>query len=60
MLFNMELRENLIIKMLEEKGILTKGEFDNRWPLYLKNDVGVVGEDGIMAGSLQITMYEGK
>ena len=42
---------------MEEKGIFAKEEFDKRWPLYLKNDIGMVGPDGIMEGSLCIKFY---
>lgn len=58
-IYNLELRFGLLIKMLEEKGVLAGGEYDKRWPLYLKNDVGVLGPDGIMEGSLRITFYGG-
>jgi hypothetical protein len=57
-MFMMEHRTNLVIRMLEEKGIFAKNEFDTRWPLYLKNDVGVPGQDGMMQGSLKITFFE--
>ena len=56
-IFNLELKVNLLLKMIEEKGIMVSGEFDNRWPLYLKNDIGVVGQDGKMEGCLKITKY---
>lgn len=58
-IFNSELRINLMVKILEEKGITVKEEFNQRWPLYLKNDVGVLGPDGRMEGSLKVTMYDG-
>jgi len=45
--------------MLEEKGLMSSDEFEARWPLYLKNDVGVVGQDGIMEGSLKVKFYNG-
>ncbi len=56
-MYNLELRQNLLIKMMEEKGFFSSGEFEKRWPLYLKNDVGVIGPDGIMEGSLKIHFY---
>lgn len=55
--YNSDLRFTLLLKMLEEKGVMAKGEFDTRWPLYLKNDVGVVGPDGQMEGSLRVTFF---
>lgn len=57
-IFNMQLRQNLIVKMLEERGILAVNEFETRWPQYLKNDVGVVGPDGIMEGSLKVSFFQ--
>jgi hypothetical protein len=59
-MFQSELQFKLLLKMLEEKGIFAKGEFDTRWPLYLKNDVGVLDQNGTMEGSTKVTMYEGK
>jgi len=56
-IYNLELRQQLLTKILEEKGILVSGEFDQRWPTYLKNNVGVLGPDGIMEGSLKIRIY---
>ena len=56
-MFTTELKFNLVLKMLEEKGILAKGEFETRWPQYLKTDIGVVGQDGIMDGSLAVHFY---
>ena len=56
-IYNLELRLGLFIKILEEKGILVKGEYEKRWPIYLKNDVGVTGADGVMEGSLKVTFY---
>lgn len=56
-LFNQDLRINLLVKMLEEKGIFAKDEFTKRWPLYLKNDVGVLGSDNVMQGSLRVSFY---
>ena len=58
-IYNLELRFKLIIKMLEEKGLMSSDEFEARWPLYLKNDVGVVGQDGLMEGSLKVHFYNG-
>jgi len=56
-IYNLELRLNLVLKMMEEKGIFASGEFEKRWPLYLKNDVGMVGPDGKMEGALRIKFY---
>ena len=58
-IYNIDLRINLIIKMMEEKGVFTTGEFDKRWPLFLKNDIGAIGPDGIMEGSLKVNFYDG-
>jgi hypothetical protein len=55
--YNLQLRFELLIKMMEEKGTMIPGEFEKRWPLYLKNHVGVLGPDGMMDGSLRVTMY---
>jgi hypothetical protein len=55
--YNMQLKFSLLMKMLEEKGILVKDEFEKRWPLYLKNDVGAIGPDGMMDGSLSVKFY---
>jgi hypothetical protein len=43
--------------MLEEKGIMAKDEFTKRWPLYLQNEIGVIGADGVMSGVLKVNMY---
>ena len=56
-IYNLELRQSLIVKMMEEKGIFATGEFDKRWPLFLKNDIGMIGPDGIMEGSCSIKFY---
>ncbi len=56
-IYNLELRQNLFVKMMEEKGIFVAGEFEKRWPLYLKNDVGMIGPDGKMEGSCRIKFY---
>jgi hypothetical protein len=56
-LYNIELRHNLLIKMMEEKGLIAPEEFEKRWPLYLKNTVGVVGQDGVMEGNLKVRIY---
>jgi len=58
-IYNIELRMSLLIKMLEEKGTFIKEEFEKRWPVFLKNDVGVTGPDGIMEGSLRVKFYNG-
>jgi hypothetical protein len=55
--YNHELKSALLIKLLEEKGVLSKGELDSRWPLFLKNEVGVLENDGVMAGTLKVTFY---
>lgn len=57
-MYNDEMRLCLLLKIMEEKGIIVPGEFDKRWPLYLKNDVGVPDSNGLMEGSLKIKMYE--
>jgi len=57
-IYNLELKFDLLIKMMEEKGIMAKDEFGRRWPLYLKNEVGVIGPDGRMEGSLKVTFYD--
>jgi hypothetical protein len=56
-LFNLNERVTLLTKMLEEKGIMAKDEFGKRWPLHLKNDVGVQGPDGLMDGSVKVVFY---
>lgn len=56
-LYNQELKVSLLIKMMEEKGVFTVGEFEKRWPMFLRNDVGVVGPDGVMEGVLKKTFY---
>lgn len=56
-LYNMELKIGLIVKMMEEKGVFALGEFDKRWPLFLKNDVGTLNPDGSMEGDLKISFY---
>lgn len=58
-LFNQDLRLNLLVKMLEEKGVFAKEEFTKRWPIFLQNDVGVIGQDGVMQGTLRVTFYDG-
>lgn len=56
-IYNLDLRFGLLLKMLEEKGVLSPGEFEKRWPLYLSNDIGAIGPDGIMEGSCRVTLY---
>ena len=56
-IYTMELKFNLLIKMMEEKGFLALEEFDKRWPIYLKNDVGIIGSDGVMEGTLAVRFY---
>lgn len=58
-IFNLELRNALLVKMLEEKGLFAREEFDKRWPLYLKNDVGILGPEGTMEGTMKVTFYNG-
>jgi len=59
-IYNLELRVNLLNKILEEKGVMVKEEFNQRWPIYLKNDIGAIGPSGRMEnGELKITMYNG-
>jgi hypothetical protein len=58
-IYNIELRMSLLIKMLEEKGTFIKEEFEKRWPVFLKNDVGIIGPDGVMEGSLKVKFYNG-
>jgi hypothetical protein len=36
---------------------MAKEELARRWPLYLKNDVGVLGPEGKMEGSLKVSFY---
>ena len=55
--YHTELKFNLLMKILEEKSILAGQELDKRWPLYLKNDIGAIGPDGVMAGSLKVTFF---
>lgn len=55
--YNLQLKFELLIKMMEEKGLMANGEFDKRWPLYLKNNVGVLEPNGMMEGSLKVTFY---
>jgi len=57
-IYNLELKQELLIKMLEEKGIFAKEELARRWPLYLRNEVGVIGPEGKMEGSLKVTFYD--
>jgi hypothetical protein len=56
-IYNLELKLNLFIKMIEEKGVFAAGELDKRWPLYLKNDIGVIDQNGVMSGSLKVTFF---
>jgi len=56
-IFNMDLRLQLLTKMLEEKGVFAKGELEKRWPIFLKNDVGVIGPDGVMEGNLRVQFF---
>jgi len=56
-IYTSELRFGLLLKILEEKGIMVKDEFNKRWPLYLKNDIGIIGPDGIMEGVCLTTFY---
>jgi hypothetical protein len=56
-IYNLELKLTMVGKMLEEKSLLAKDEIEKRWPLYLKNDVGVIGPNGLMEGRLKVTFY---
>ena len=56
-IYTMDQKMQLLLRMLEEKGIMATDEFNKRGPLYLKNDLGVLGPDGAMEGSLKVTMY---
>jgi hypothetical protein len=56
-IYNSDLKFNLLLKMMEEKGLMAKDEFNKRWPLYLKSDVGVIDESGRMKGELKISFY---
>jgi hypothetical protein len=56
-IYNLELKTNLLIKMMEEKGIFAVSELDKRWPLYLKNDIGVIDQNGVMSGNIKVTFY---
>jgi hypothetical protein len=56
-IYNLELRSALMVKMMEEKGFMAKEEFDKRWPVYLKNEVGIIGPEGKMEGSLKVSFY---
>lgn len=56
-IYNIQLKQDLLIKMLEEKGVMAKDELDRRWPLYLKNEIGVIGPDGLMEGSCSVKLY---
>ena len=51
------LKFDLLLKILEEKGIFVHEEFDKRWPIYLKNDIGVLGPNGAMEGIMKVTFY---
>jgi hypothetical protein len=56
-IFTLDQKLSLLIKMLEEKHLMATGEFDKRWPIYLKSEVGILGSDGVMEGSLKVTFY---
>lgn len=56
-IYNLELKLNLFIKMIEERSVFATGELDKRWPLYLKNDIGVIDQNGVMQGSLRVTFF---
>jgi len=56
-IYQLELRTDLLIKLLEEKNILIPEEFKRRWPAFLENDIGHVGPDGIMKGSLKVSFF---
>jgi hypothetical protein len=56
-IYNLQLKTDLLIKMLEEKGLMAEGEFNKRWPLYLKNNIGAIGPDGLMEGTCKVAFY---
>lgn len=56
-IYTLDQKFNLLIKMLEEKGLMAKDEFNKRWPIFLKNDIGVLGPEGVMEGSLMVKFY---
>jgi hypothetical protein len=56
-IYNLELRSALLVKMMEEKGFMVKEEFEKRWPVYLKNDVGILEPNGKMQGILSVKFY---
>ena len=56
-LYNTQLKFDLLLKIMEEKGTMVADEFNKRWPLYLKNNVGVMGPNGMMEGSLSVKFY---
>lgn len=55
--YNMELKQQLLIKMLEERKILADNELDRRWPQYLISDIGALGPEGKMEGVLKVTFF---
>jgi hypothetical protein len=57
-IYALELQKNLLLKLLEDQGTMAKGSFEQQWPLYLENVVGVVGKDGKMKGELKVTFYD--
>ena len=59
-IYTLELNNRLLIKMLEEKCIMAKEEMATRWPLWMENDVGVIGSNGKMKGELQVHFYDTK
>ena len=59
-IYNSQLKMDLLVKMMEEKGIMAKDELNKRWPLFLKNDVGVLEPNGRMEGSMKVSLFEGK
>ena len=56
-IFTLEQKFALLVRMIEERGFMAKGEFDKRWPICLRNDIGVLGPDGVMEGSLTVRRY---
>jgi len=57
-IYQLELKLNLLVKMFEEKGMMAPTEFEKRWPMYLENDVGAIGPDGMMKGTLKVKIYD--
>ena len=48
----------LLRVMLSERGVLRETEWNQKWPRYLRNDVGIQEPNGKMQGSLKIHFYD--